>query len=314
MRATEWSFSNNFKTLDEWLELLLSKNDKEIIPSNHMPSEEMLEEYLFTIHNRTDDEVKNLIRKFLIHSGNFGMDKSNLDIYNFCRKSNNDEHKVIFNDMSKSEYYRRLSEGEYAWEGITWILDLIPHHPQKAIYAINSYLFSHLSYLPDSAIYGLNDAMALIRAKFIEIKQPRALLLNLNPEQFEWLIEELYEKMGYRTELTPYHKDGGVDIIAEKDELGNKEKIFIQCKRYKNKIGVNAIRELRGVVIDQKVNKGVLICCSDFTRGAIKEKASLELIGYKELNKLLNAHLGTYWYALLDRIFINKEIREKSQN
>lgn len=194
MRCTEWAFSDNFNTLEEWLELIFSEDEK-VYPSNHFPSEKMLVEYLSTIHERQDNEVRDLIRKFLIYSGFFGGDESKLQAYNHLKDSHDEIFQNMYKKISKSEYYRRLSDGEYAWEGITWILDLLPHFPQRAIDAISSYSFAHYYCIPDASIYGLNDAMALIRGKFIEIEHPRELFLNLRPEQFEWLIDELYEKM-----------------------------------------------------------------------------------------------------------------------
>jgi restriction system protein len=308
VRCTGWAFSDNFNSLEEWLELIFSGNEK-IFPSNHFPSEGMLEEYLSTIHKIEENEVINLIRKFLVYSGFFGGDESKLKSYNLLRDSNDEICQNMYIEMSKSEYYRRLSNGEYAWEGITWILDLLPHYPQKAIDAISSYLFAHFYCIPDSSIYGLEDTMALIRGRFIEMEHQRELFLKLRPEQFEWLIDELYEKMGYETQLTPHRKDGGIDVIAERYELGKKEKVLIQCKRYNKKVGVETIRQLLWLVTDRKANKGVVICCSKFTKGAIKEKASLELIGYKELNQLLNAFMGAYWHTRLDRIIIAKELK-----
>ncbi len=309
-RCTEWAFTDNYSTLEEWLEVLFDDYES-VFPSNHFPSDGMLEEYLATISNKEENQVIKLIRKLLIYSGFYGGDESKLQSYNLLKDSDDEIQRKLYEKMSKSEYYRRLSDGEYAWEGVTWIIDLLPHYPQKAIDAISSYLFAHLYCIPDAAIYGLEDAMALIRAKFIEVKHPRELFLNLKPEQFEWLIQELYKKMGYETKLTSFRKDGGIDVIAEKCELGKQEKIIIQCKRYEKKVGVNPVRELLWLVNERRANKGVIVCCSEFTKGAIKEKASLELIGYSELNNLLNAYLGTYWSHRLDRIFMNRELNTK---
>jgi restriction system protein len=43
---------------------------------------------------------------------------------------------------------------------------------------------------------------------------------NLRAEQFEHFIRELLRCMGYHARVTRYAGDGGVDIIAHKDELG----------------------------------------------------------------------------------------------
>lgn len=69
-------------------------------------------------------------------------------------------------------------------------------------------------------------------------------LMELTPSEFEGLVSNLFGKMGLETKLTRTSKDGGVDAVAfdTRPVLGGK--VVIQAKRYKNTVGVSAVRDL----------------------------------------------------------------------
>ena len=69
-------------------------------------------------------------------------------------------------------------------------------------------------------------------------------LMDLTPAAFEALVSNLFSKMGLETKLTRTSKDGGVDAVTfdTRPVLGGK--IVIQAKRYKNTVGVSAVRDL----------------------------------------------------------------------
>lgn len=297
--------------LDEWLRLVFSKKDKEYLFIDYMfPNEDFREKYLETIQEREDHEVINLIRKFLIPSGSFNGDIFKLKYLLHCYK--NDKKQFI--NLIQLEFYKRLLKGclnekMEPWEGNTWIIDLLPHHPKLAIYAIEAYFVAHVQLLPDGKFQGLQDAKALVRAKFIYAKHPESILLSVDPYEFELLISALYKEMGYKTDITKKSGDGGVDVKAEKGSVGEKEKILIQCKKYRDKVGESYIRDLYGALNAAKSNKGVLVTTSDFT-GPAKKFASdnnIELINGKELQTLLNTHFGTKWPLHLDYIISNEK-------
>lgn len=39
----------------------------------------------------------------------------------------------------------------------------------------------------------------------------------MNPKEYESYLASIYEKDGYKTTVTPYAGDGGIDVIAEKE-------------------------------------------------------------------------------------------------
>ncbi|GFP35374.1 hypothetical protein HKBW3S43_01166 [Candidatus Hakubella thermalkaliphila] len=102
------------------------------------------------------------------------------------------------------------------------------------------------------------------------------LLGQILPQQFERLIADLYEKMGYQVRLTPQTRDRGIDIFAKRVNESGTESLAIQCKHYpKGAVGVEHARSLYGVIQDQpSITKGVLVTsgefskeCKDFAKG-----------------------------------------------
>jgi len=289
-------------SLDDWLALLNSdRAQNTVFISWAFPTHAMQDEYLKTIHKRTDKDVINLIRNFLVPSGSLGSDDYKLDYLLYCSQHNKEQYRRLM----ETEYYKRLLKGYIkgnVWEGNTWVIDLLPHWPRLALDALDAYLQAHCQFLPDGRLDGLADAMALIRAKFIQTPRS-ALLSSLNPYRFEHLIDALYMEMGYSTTLTQMTHDGGRDIIAEKSGAAKREKLLIQCRRSRHNIGVDAVRSLLGIVSNEKATKGVLVCTSRFTPSARKlekENSRLELIDHEDLQQLLNEHLGPAWPNHID--------------
>src|SRR5580658_9590404 len=87
-------------------------------------------------------------------------------------------------------------------------------------------------------------------------------LMELTPSQFEALISNLFQHMGLDTKLTRASRDGGVDCVAydSRPVLGGK--VVIQAKRYKNTVGVSAVRDLFGTLHNEGASKGILVTTS----------------------------------------------------
>lgn len=121
-------------------------------------------------------------------------------------------------------------------------------------------------------------------------------LASMDWEDFEYLIRELFEKEfindGGEVKVTQASKDGGVDAIAfDKDPIRG-GKIVIQAKRYTNLVGVSAVRDLYGTVMNEGANKGILVTTSNFGADSYnfaKDKP-LTLLNGSELLYLLEKH------------------------
>jgi hypothetical protein len=90
--------------------------------------------------------------------------------------------------------------------------------------------------------------------------------------KFEELVAELFRAKGYEVELTPRSRDGGFDVRAvHRTEVGT-VLIIIECKRYaaENKVGVEIVRGLYGVVEQKRATKGLIATTSYFSSDATK--------------------------------------------
>lgn len=93
-------------------------------------------------------------------------------------------------------------------------------------------------------------------------------LAAMDWEDFEHLIRELFEQefaqAGGEVKVTQASRDGGVDAIAFDPDPIRGGKIVIQAKRYTNTVGVAAVRDLYGTVMNEGATKGILVTTSDF--------------------------------------------------
>ena len=93
-------------------------------------------------------------------------------------------------------------------------------------------------------------------------------LAAMDWQDFEHLIRELFEKEfisgGGEVKVTQSSRDGGVDAIAFDPDPIRGGKIVIQAKRYTNTVGVAAVRDLYGTVVNEGAIKGILVTTSDF--------------------------------------------------
>lgn len=105
-------------------------------------------------------------------------------------------------------------------------------------------------------------------------------LMELSPSEFENLVSNLFGKMGLETKLTRASKDGGVDAVAFDTRPIVGGKVVIQAKRYKNTVGVSAVRDLYGTMLNEGANKGVIVATSSYGPDAYEfsKDKPLELI------------------------------------
>lgn len=93
-------------------------------------------------------------------------------------------------------------------------------------------------------------------------------LAAMDWEDFEHLIREVFEKefssTGGEVRVTQASRDGGVDAVAFDPDPIRGGKIVIQAKRYTNTVGVGAVRDLYGTVLNEGATKGILVTTSDY--------------------------------------------------
>jgi len=120
------------------------------------------------------------------------------------------------------------------------------------------------------------------------------LMYSLPPRKFEELVAAVFKQSGFDVELTPETRDGGIDIIAVRnDRLIGRALHFIECKRYlpHNTVGIGVVQRLLGVVEQHRATKGVVVTTSSFSRDAKEVAAStchrLELNEYQRVSAWL---------------------------
>ena len=119
-------------------------------------------------------------------------------------------------------------------------------------------------------------------------------LMELTPGEFEALITNLFEKMGLETRMTQPSRDGGVDCVAYDPRPIFGGKVVIQAKRYKNTVGVSAVRDLFGTMQNEGASKGILVTTSGYGKASFEfaENKPLELLGGSNLLYLLEEYAG----------------------
>ncbi len=96
---------------------------------------------------------------------------------------------------------------------------------------------------------------------------------NLTPRQFEEFVAETLSQLGFTDViLTPRSGDGGKDVIASHQINGIPLSFYFECKKYAdgNKVQLDTLRALLGTMAHdaRRVNKGVLVTTSTFTKGS----------------------------------------------
>jgi len=90
-------------------------------------------------------------------------------------------------------------------------------------------------------------------------------LYNLHPADFERYVARLFHQKGYKASVRGRSGDLGVDLVVTRK--GGKRAI-VQCKRYRNTIGPDIVRELYGTLIHEGVSHAFLITTAEISDSA----------------------------------------------
>ncbi len=176
-------------------------------------------------------------------------------------------------------------------------LDLSKVDPQACLQRLNASVSkSPTELVPVRPVLEFN----MVDARFVEETDvlsgldQRPNLMELTPSEFESLITNLFQKMGLEARQTQASRDGGVDCVAFDPRPIFGGKVVIQAKRYKDTVGVSAVRDLYGTVMNEGASKGILITTSGFGKASFEfaEGKPLELLSGSNLLHLL-AEAGT---------------------
>ncbi len=114
--------------------------------------------------------------------------------------------------------------------------------------------------------------------KWLSGREMVAWVQRLKPKDFENYTAHLFAKLGYAVEVTGGAYDGGIDLIAKKNDI----EYYIQCKKFiTQQVSVGAVRDFYGAMADKAASgKGYFITTNKFTLEAEKfaEGKPIELI------------------------------------
>ena len=129
--------------------------------------------------------------------------------------------------------------------------------------------------------------------------------------RFEVLVEALFAQAGFETKSQSHGADEGIDIWLYSRSQPGAPVSIVQCKHWQGKrVGVDKVRELRGVMAAKNVTRGQFATTSTFTPDAIAfakdngvnlldVRALLDLIAKRSADQqqalLAVALEGEYW-------------------
>ncbi|WP_430428748.1 restriction endonuclease [Parasphingorhabdus sp.] len=120
----------------------------------------------------------------------------------------------------------------------------------------------------------------------------KRLKTSQTPYQFEHFVAHLLKCMGYHSRVTQASADGGIDIIAHRDELGFEPPIIkVQCKQILSTIGRPDIQQLHGAI--EHGEHGLFVTLGSFTSDARtfeRTKPNMRLIDGPTLIDLIYSH------------------------
>lgn len=142
--------------------------------------------------------------------------------------------------------------------------------------------------------FNMVDPRFITTTDVLSTLDSRPNIAELSPSEFEALITNLFSKMGLETRLTQASRDGGVDCVAWDMRPVVGGKVIVQAKRYKNTVGVSAVRDLYGTVLNEGAAKGILVTTSGYGKSSFEfaKNKPLELIPGSQLLYLLEQHTG----------------------
>lgn len=118
-------------------------------------------------------------------------------------------------------------------------------------------------------------------------------LKGMDPYDFELLVGDLFESMGYATHVTPRSRDYGVDVLIKLEHFGLSHSWIVQAKKYNGSVGVRDIREYGSLRVRDRVDGVIIVTTGYFTHDAQDEagKYNVKLVSGDILVGMLNRYL-----------------------
>ncbi len=122
----------------------------------------------------------------------------------------------------------------------------------------------------------------------------RQIYKGMNGYEFEHFTAHMLECMGYAARVSAKSGDGGVDVIAHKDELGFEPPIIkVQCKKLTGQTGEPEVNQLLGTLGEGEF--ALFVNLGSYSRPARlleRNRSKLRLIDGEQLVELVLEHYG----------------------
>ena len=124
----------------------------------------------------------------------------------------------------------------------------------------------------------------------------KRLKTQISDYEFEQFVASLLEAMGYHARVTKKSGDGGVDVVAHRDELGFEPPLIkVQCKQTFGTIGRPDVQKLDGAIAHGEF--GMFVTLGNFSPDAWtyeQMKPNLRLIDGAALAELIYRHYAKF--------------------
>jgi len=239
--------------------------------------------------------------------------------------------------IGEYQYNPSLESGYPHLRQVKW-LKSVPrtHFTQGALYEIGSAMSFFLlkAYVDEykaaveakastEPLAGAEDETVALVAEDIEQLTRDFILKQLSQElkghPLAHFVAHLLQKIGYHTRVSPEGADGGIDIIAHKDELGFEPPIIkVQVKSGTNIVSPSDVQALYGTIEGGKSEYGLFVTLSSFSSQAkifARSKSNLRLIDGTDLVDLVLQyydHFDSRYKALLPlkRVYIPQALQD----
>ncbi|MGH7952213.1 MAG: restriction endonuclease [Limisphaerales bacterium] len=258
------------KAKDEFREVLLSETE-----SNRLYDDALYQICLRTIHELFDADAVGALGAVVFNGWVRSIDKATGKEVNAC----------VISVQAKKEEFREINLNQVEAKSCF-----------KALKGVGSSQLHSLTPVAPVLNISREDKRFIASKEVAGQLDERFNLAAMAWEDFEQLIRELFEqefnKNGGEVKVTQASRDGGVDAVAFDPDPIHGGKIVIQAKRYTNTVGVAAVRELYGTVLNEGAMKGILITTADYGPDAYEfaKGKPLTLMNGANLLYLLEKH------------------------
>lgn len=144
-----------------------------------------------------------------------------------------------------------------------------------------------LIFLIGAAVSALRRQKGIRLIEQVASRESADALRDISWREFEQLVGEAFRRQGYAVHPRGGDgPDGGVDLVLTRDG----ERSLVQCKQWRaQRVGVNIVRELYGVMAAERAAAGIVVTAGGFTPDASEfaRGRNIRLIDGDELYRLI---------------------------